>query len=71
MFKSGFFCIIVVLTSIILGAAVYLQLEEMKQYNLLTKLYNEYIGSAFANDDAAAPAKDKKAVATDKKDDKK
>ena len=80
MFNSKVFCIIVVLTAIALGAAVYLQVQEMMEYNLLAKLDKQYLSGTFtgAGDTAAEPAepatdedskKDDTAADTAKKDD--
>lgn len=60
MFNSRAFCIIVLLTAVVLGAAVYLQVAELQEYKLLTKLYNKYFVSASAGNEAA-PAKVAKA----------
>ncbi len=56
MFNSKSFCVIVVLSAIILGAVVYLQVQEMVQYDLLTKLKNEYFFSSKSSDTVVAPA---------------
>jgi hypothetical protein len=54
VFNSKFFCIIISLTTLALVAAVYLQVDEMLQYNLLTALQERY----FPSSGAAEPAKD-------------
>ena len=74
MFNSKFFLVIVLLTSIVLGAAVYLQVQEMMKYDLLEKLKTEYL-SGILGDDSAEPAEEdeskKDSADTAKKDDKK
>ena len=44
MFNSKAFFVIIVLTALALGAAVYLQVQEMVEYDLLTKLKKQYLG---------------------------
>ncbi len=46
MFNSKFFSVIVILTVIILGVTVYLQMREMGEYKLLNKLKNKYFAAA-------------------------
>lgn len=80
MFNSKVFCVIIVLTTIALGAAVYLQVQEMMEYNLLVKLDKQYLSGTFTgdgdtstDDEPAADADGKKEDTADtaKKDDKK
>jgi hypothetical protein len=56
MFNSKSFCIIITLTAVILGGAVFLQVKEMQEYKLLTKLYNQYFGGSSTAEAPAAPA---------------
>ena len=81
MFNSKFFFVIVFLTSIVLGAAVYLQVQEMMKYDLLEKLKTEYL-SGILGDGSSEPAEEadeskkedeskKDSADTAKKDDKK
>jgi len=70
LFNSKFFCIIVVLTTAALGAAVYFQVQALIEYKLLDKLKTEYLSAIFG-DGTAAPVKDaettdKEATETDK-----
>ena len=57
MFNSKFFFVIVFLTSIVLGAAVYLQVQEMMKYDLLEKLKTEYL-SGILGDGSAESAEE-------------
>lgn len=63
MFNSKVFCIIIVLTALALGAALFLQVQEMLQYNLLSTLQERYFPSSGA---AAGPAKAEPAKDADK-----
>jgi len=57
MFNSKAFCVIVVLSTLVLGAAVYFQVQEMMEYKLLTKLDKQYLSGTFSGGgDAAEPA---------------
>ncbi len=78
MFNSKVFCIVIVLTAIALGAAIYLQVQEMMEYDLLTKIDKQYLSGTFSGaGDAAEPAaadtesKKDDTADTAKKDDKK
>ena len=71
MFNSKVFCIIVVLTAIALGAAVYLQVQEMMEYNLLAKLDKQYLSGTFTGSADDADSKKDDTTDTSKKDDKK
>ncbi len=78
MFDSKVFCVIIFLTALALGAAVYFQTMEMMEYKLLTKLDKQYLSGTFtgggAAESAEAPKDDtakKEATDTAKKDDKK
>lgn len=81
MFDSKVFCVIIFLTALALGAAVYFQTMEMMEYKLLTKLDKQYLSGTFTGDGATESAKDaeapkddtakKEATDTAKKDDKK
>ena len=76
MFNSKFFCVIVVLSTLVLGASLYFQAQEMMEYGLLTKLDKQYLSGTFTGGgDAAEPAKEEDVANKDadaaKKDDKK
>jgi len=75
LFNSKVFCIIIALTAIVLGAAIYLQVQEMMQYDLLAKLDKKYLSGTFTGTSATeAPAADAEkkddSADTTKKDDK-
>jgi hypothetical protein len=77
LFNSKFFFVIVFLTTLALGAALYFQVEEMMKYNLLKKLDKKYLSSTFTGGGATetAPAEDadaekKESTDTAKTDDK-
>ena len=62
MFDSKVFFVIIFLTALILGAAVYFQTMEMKEYKLLTKLDKQYLSGTFtggAAETTEAPKADK------------
>ncbi|MBU8901685.1 MAG: hypothetical protein KOO69_03000 [Victivallales bacterium] len=77
MFNSKAFCIVIVLTTIALVVAIYLQVQEMMEYDLLSKLDKQYLSGTFSGDgDAAEPVADAESKKDDtadtaKKDDKK
>ena len=73
MFNSKVFCIVIVLTAIALGAAVYLQVQEMMEYDLLAKLDKQYLSGTFTTEPVAVDTESKKDDTADtaKKDDKK
>ena len=68
MFNSKAFFVIVVLTTIALGAAVYLQVQEMIEYDLLAKLDKQYLSGTFTGDGAVEPAEPDKTDDTAKDD---
>ena len=70
MFNSKVFCIVIVLTAIALGAAVYLQVQEMMGYDLLTKLDKQYLSGTFSGTgDTTEPAATEPAADTESKKD--
>ena len=80
MFNSKAFCVIIALTAITLGAALYFQTMEMMEYKLLAKLDKQYLGGTFTGGDTTKPAADTDSAKKDdtdkektdaKKDDKK
>jgi hypothetical protein len=78
MFNSKAFCVIVVLSTLVLGASLYFQTQEMMEYGLLTKLDKQYLSGTFTGGGGAAepePAKEEEDAKKDadaaKKDDKK
>ena len=78
MFDSKVFFVIIFLTALALGAAVYFQTMEMMEYKLLAKLDKQYLSGTFTGGGAAetkeAPKDDKakkEAAGKAKKDDKK
>jgi len=59
VFNSKTFCVIIVLTVLALGAAVFLQVHEMLQYDLVNSLQERYFPSSPKGDtekDKAAEA---------------
>ena len=50
MFNSKVFCVIVVLSTLVLGASLYFQTQEMMEYGLLTKLDKQYLSGTFTGD---------------------
>ena len=81
MFNSKAFCVIIALTAVTLGVALYFQTMEMMEYKLLAKLDKQYLGGTFTGGgDTAKPAADTDSAKKDdtakketaaKKDDKK
>lgn len=71
MFNSKLFCVIVVLTTLAFGAALYFQVEEMIKYDLLTKLDKQYLSGTFTGGVAKTVPAETQKDDTVKKDDKK
>ena len=70
MFNSKIFFVIVFLTALVLGAVLYLQVDEMMQYKLLTKLDKQYLSGTFTGGAAAAPAEEDTAKKDDESEEK-
>jgi hypothetical protein len=66
MFNSKAFCVILLLTTLGLGASLYFQVQEMMEYDLLTKLDKQYLSGTFSGGGTAAePVKDDEAAKED------
>jgi len=75
MFNSKAFCVIIFLTAVALGTAIYFQVMEMMEYKLLAKLDKQYLSGTFtgSGETVEPAAKDdtvKKETAPEKNDKK-